>query len=127
MKKFLGFFLTGVLVMGIISAFTLKTDGLNKKKDIDIPEEVNKIIQDRCYGCHNSESKNEKGKKELLFDQLNGLSKAKQAAKLNKIKKEVAEKKMPPEKFLAKYPEKTPTKEEYKKLIKWAKSASKEL
>ena len=30
-----------------------------------IPENINEIFKNSCYGCHNSESKNEKGREIL--------------------------------------------------------------
>ena len=43
------------------------------------------------------------------------------------IAKEVDEGHMPPEKFLAKYPDKNPSKKDKKAVVKWAKAAAKEL
>ena len=73
------------------------------------------------------ESSNDKAKEKLLIDKLTELSKAKLVAKLDGIAEAVGKNEMPPEKFLAKYPDKALTKEEAKQLMDWAKAASEEL
>jgi len=92
-----------------------------------IPEGINSIIDNKCFGCHNSESTNDKAKEKLLFDKLPELSKAKLVSKLDGISEVVGKNEMPPEKFLAKYPDKALTKEESKQLEDWAKTASEDL
>lgn len=90
--------------------------------DNSVPTEVKDVIDNKCYGCHNSESKNEKGKKKLSFDKMSTLSAAKQIGKYEGIHEVVTEAKMPPKKFLAKYPNKALTADETKSLLTWAKS-----
>ena len=89
--------------------------------------EVNAIIDSKCYGCHNSESKNNKGRKKLSFDTMDKLSIYKQIGKYEGIHEVVLESKMPPKKFLAKYPDKALTSNEKEVLIAWAKSKGEEL
>jgi len=92
-----------------------------------IPDEINSIMDNKCFGCHNSESSNDKAKDKLLIDKLAELSKAKLIAKLNGIAETVGKNEMPPEKFLAKYPDKALTKEESKQLKEWAELTTEEL
>jgi uncharacterized membrane protein len=92
-----------------------------------MPADVKEIIDNKCYGCHNSESKNKKGAKKLSFDKLSDLKKIKQVAAMDEIHEVVAEEKMPPAKFLKKYPNKALTDEEFDILTKWAKDTSEEL
>ena len=89
--------------------------------------EVNAIIDSKCYGCHNSESKNNKGRKKLSFDTMDKLSIYKQIGKYEGIHEAVLESEMPPKKFLAKYPDKALTSNEKEVLIAWAKSKGEEL
>ena len=58
--------------------------------------------------CHNTDSKNTKGKMKFNFDKItNGdYSTGKVASKLRKIVSELNENSMPPKKFLSKHPEK---------------------
>jgi len=88
-----------------------------------IPEDVNQIFEKSCFGCHNVESSSDKAKKKLLIDQLAELSKTKLVAKLDDIGEVVAENEMPPEKFLAKYPDKALTEDEANRLKNWANEA----
>jgi hypothetical protein len=99
----------------------------NPEETFTIPDEINSIIDNKCFGCHNTESTNDKAKDKLLIDKLSELSKAKLIAKLNGIAETVGKNEMPPEKFLAKYPDKALTKEESKQLKDWAETTTEEL
>jgi uncharacterized membrane protein len=90
---------------------------------IEIPETVKAVIDNKCYGCHNPNSKGEKSKKKLNWDNFtNGeYSDVKLYIKLDKIEELVSENKMPPAKFLEHYPDKKVTPEEKELLINWAK------
>jgi len=94
---------------------------------IDIPENIQAIISNKCMGCHSDEAKGGKSKSKLNFDKLsNGdYSKGKTISKLGKIAKQLEKGKMPPQKFVAKYPTKKITPEESKLLTDWAVEQSK--
>ncbi len=98
----------------LLTAFTKFNSGpsLNSAPEdkLIIPEGINSILDKSCFGCHNSESTNDKAKEKLLIDKLPDLSKAKLVAKLDGIAEIVGKNEMPPEKFLAKYPDKELTK-----------------
>ena len=103
-------------------SFTTNENEPEKKANkIEIPSNVSEIIDNKCYGCHNSESKNKKGKKKLSFDKLNDLSTYKQIGKLESVHETIVEGEMPPSKFLDKYPNKALTAAEKETLISWAK------
>ncbi|RUA25853.1 MAG: hypothetical protein DSY76_06300 [Bacteroidetes bacterium] len=91
---------------------------------LEIPENIKSILDNSCMGCHNSESKNTKGKMKLNFDKFNNgkYSTGKQIAKLNGIVKTLTKGKMPPKKFVAKYPDHALSADDSKALINWAKS-----
>jgi len=131
MKKYLFLFL--LLTLGIVFvSFTLKSyksDDLAASADnhFEIPDNVQSVIDKSCYGCHNSESQNDKGKKKLQFDELSGLPKHKLTAKLADIAEIINEGEMPPEKFLKKKPEATPTAVEKKILVDWATNTAEKL
>lgn len=95
--------------------------------EFQIPDDVAAIFDKSCFGCHNSESQADKAKQKLLIDQLGSLSKAKLVGKLGEIGEVVEKNEMPPEKFLAKYPENALTDEESKRLKEWTDSAAEEL
>jgi len=98
-----------------------------EKPQYHVPDDVQQIIDNSCYGCHNSESKNEKGKKKLQFDKMSDLKTYKQVGKLADIADVVTEGDMPPEKFLKKYPERQLSKEDTEKLVSWANNLAKQL
>ncbi len=88
--------------------------------DVDIPENVKAVLDSKCYGCHNMEAKADKAKEKLLLDKLNDLSKAKLISALSEIEEVVEEGKMPPEKFLEKYPDKELSSDEGMLIKEWA-------
>jgi uncharacterized membrane protein len=95
--------------------------------DVNIPEDVKSVLDNKCYGCHNMEAKSDKAKDKLLLDKLGDLSKAKLIAKLGDIGEVAGEGAMPPEKFLEQKPEKKLTEEEQKLLVDWAENTADEL
>ncbi len=94
----------------------------------EVPENVQAIIDRSCFGCHNSDSKNEKGKKKLSWDLMkNGYKTHKIIAKLGEIEETLQKNEMPPEKFLAKYPDKKLSDKEREIMIKWAQDMAKKM
>lgn len=94
---------------------------------LEIPENVQQIIDKSCYGCHNSESKSDKGKKKLQWDKLGDMKSYKLIGKLTDIADIVSNSEMPPEQFLEKKPEATPTAVEKKILVDWAENTAMKL
>ncbi len=93
----------------------------------EIPEQVQTIIQHSCYGCHHTASKNLKGKKKLDFDKLAGLKTYKLAGKMQDIVDVLKKGKMPPKKFLAKYPERVLKGAEKEQMLSWAQTVIQKL
>lgn len=89
--------------------------------------EARAIIDQKCFGCHNPESKNEKGKKKLQWDELPKLAKASQSKTMNDMLEVLAEGSMPPEKFLQFKPEAKLTEAEVTTLTAWAETNAKKL
>lgn len=85
-----------------------------------MPENVKAIVQQKCYGCHNAESKNEKGKAKLDWDAFEAEKKSKQLATMSKINEEVVSGEMPPKKFLEMRPEGKLTEAELATLTEWS-------
>lgn len=105
-----------------------KTEVTNIAK-LEIPGNIQGILDKSCMMCHNSESKNTKGKLKLNFDKFtNGdYSKGKLIGKLRGITKVLGKSSMPPKKFLAKHPEKALSAEDSKTLLDWATEQGKAL
>ena len=131
MKKTLIFILAVAALFLILTAFQTASHtaaGVAVSGDeFAVPEDVSAIFDKSCFGCHNVESQAEKAQKKLLIDQLGDLSKAKLVGKLGEIGEVVQKNEMPPEKFLAKYPDKALTEEEAKRLVEWTESAANDL
>ncbi|GAA0879166.1 hypothetical protein GCM10009119_21340 [Algoriphagus jejuensis] len=85
-----------------------------------MPADVKAIVEQKCYGCHNAESKNDKGKEKLDWDAFEASKKSKQMATKGKISEVLAEGEMPPEKFLAQKPEGKLTEAELATLVEWS-------
>lgn len=124
MKKLI-FPLAIIFLAGIMS-FTMYSSRplTDSNDDVEIPENVKKVIDSKCWGCHNENGNSLKGKTKLKFDQLSTLSKAKLISKLDDIAEELEEGKMPPSGFLKKNPDKKLSEEEAKVIIEWAHNAS---
>ena len=97
------------------------------KSASEMPENVEAIIKKSCFGCHNTDSKNEDAKGELDFKKLNTLSAMKQISAYKHIGETVEDNDMPPKKFLEKYPDRKLTSEEKQVLIAWAKKEAEAL
>lgn len=131
MKKHTYLIITIVLSLGLIS-FTLQSNSDSENpsssdEHFEIPDNVQQVIDKSCFGCHNSESQSEKGKKKLQWDKLGDLKTYKLVGKLTDIADVVYGADMPPEKFLEKKPEATPTAVEKKILAEWAENTAKQL
>ena len=85
------------------------------------------IIDNKCFGCHNPEAKNEKARKKLMWDELPKLAKDKQLKTMNDMLEVMAESKMPPAKFLEFKPEAKLTEAEATTLTNWAEANAKKL
>lgn len=96
------------------------------KDTIEIPVEVQSILENKCFECHTSESKGSKSKLKLNFDKFaNGdYSNGKLVSKFGKITKQLNNNKMPPKKYLGKNPDKKLSSEESELIVSWATEQS---
>ena len=107
------------LFMNFNSASESNSNPNNDK--YEVPEDIQLIIDNTCKGCHMSDSKNEKSRKKLSWDKMkDGYKTHEIIAKLMDIQEVLKESAMPPEKFLAKYPDKNIDPKDKEKLKKWA-------
>jgi len=107
--------LSGIL---LILAFTLMSS-VNANNGGDMPDEVEKILENTCYGCHSTGAKAEDAVKALDFKKWDQLKPAKKVGALNEIKEVLEEGTMPPEKFLKHYPDKALKKDYKEKILEW--------
>lgn len=97
---------------------------LIKKKVITMPENVKKVIDNSCFGCHNTDSRNDDAKEELDFKTLDQLTATQKLGALKHIRETIEENEMPPKKFLEHKPEKALTQAQKELLINWVKQES---
>ena len=116
---------SAVLFLNFNNSDEVKSANENTSNEFSIPADVKEILDNSCYGCHNSDSKNIKGKSKIKFDQLGNLKTHKLVGKLGNVSEAIGKEKMPPKKFLQKYPESTLTSEQKELLINWAESTAK--
>jgi hypothetical protein len=121
------FMLSIILLMSFTLDNTNTNFASNPGDKFKIPDDINQIFENSCFGCHNVEAQSDKAKKKLLIDQLSELSTSKLIGKLDAIAEAVKENEMPPEKFLAKYPDNKLTEEESARLQEWANATVDEL
>jgi uncharacterized membrane protein len=112
-----GLFLTFFFVSFMLSA----ADKAPAKELAKMPENVKSVIENKCMGCHNTDSKNDKAKEKLDFKTMEGLAKIKKIGTFNHIVEALEKNEMPPEKFLDRYPDKKLSEEEAKMIMDWAK------
>ena len=114
----------------VVLAISLQSNtGINEavSNELDIPEDVKVVLDNKCFGCHNVEAQSDKAKDKLLLDKIGELSKAELVAALGDINEVMVENEMPPEKFLEKKPEGKLTDDERKLIMEWSEKASDEL
>jgi hypothetical protein len=95
--------------------------------NIEYPETVKKVIDQKCYGCHSIEGKSDDAKKALMWDNIPNLDKGKLVATLNHIIEVLEDGTMPPEDVVKKYPEAKLLPEESKILKDWAEKTAETL
>ena len=123
MKKL--FLIPAVAIIGLlffqgISKSDSETEPLSHVMATDMPPQVKAIVEQKCYGCHNAESKNEKAKEKLDWDEFEASKRAKQIATKGKIVEVLEAGDMPPAKFLEKKPEGKLTEAELATLLEWS-------
>ena len=94
---------------------------------IQYPANVKTIIDNKCYDCHSEKGDDEDAKEELLWDNINKLSKMDQLFTMDAIVESIEDGEMPPEDHLKKHPEDALSKEEAKLLIDWAEGIAAKL
>jgi uncharacterized membrane protein len=123
-KRFFSF----AIAVFLFSSFLVSaTEFQTEAKTVKMPDDVKAIIEKSCFGCHNTDSKNDKAKEKLDLKTLDSLTKNKMIATLKDISETIEENEMPPAKFLEKNPDKKLTDAEKKILMDWANSEAKAL
>ena len=131
MKK--SFLLPTLAILGLLFIQgTSKTDAVSEYGlhaiAPDMPANVKAVVEQKCYGFHNAESKNEKGKAKLDWDAFEATKKSKQLATMAKINEVLVEGEMPPARYLENRPEGKLSESDLATLMEWSagKKKSKE-
>lgn len=117
--------LSAAFVVGLLFFQAIQKPSMESHEELSmdgpkLPADVKAVVESKCYGCHNAEAKNEKGKKKLDWDEFEASKKSKQLATMSKINEVLIENAMPPEKFLEFKPEGKLTDEEKAVLMEWS-------
>ena len=117
-------YLTGLILIFFLASVLIsatKIQSGQQEKEL-FPKEVNAIIQQKCFGCHNTESRNEKAKEDLVFDTLDSLSTVKKIGAFRHIEEVINKNEMPPERFLERFPDNKLTDDDKKALLSWTQA-----
>lgn len=128
MKKILLALSACFLTIVLFSAFPTGKPQIPHKDNSTLlklfPANVGSVLDNSCFRCHTTGSKNADAKKEVNFNEWEKYSIIKKVNKLKKMCETVTEGEMPPEKFLNIFPQKKLTEEEVKVLCDWVKTES---
>jgi len=113
------------LVLLLSSSISFADEKPDEKKiTLKMPEDVRAVVDNSCFGCHNTDSRNEDAREHLDFKTMHQLSDIKKLGAFKEIREVIEENEMPPKKFLERRPEKELTEEQKKILIDWVKKES---
>ncbi len=119
------------LTLLFMSLFSFSILANEPEDPVKLPGQMSKdvkaVVENKCYGCHNTDSKNDKAKEDLDFKTLDDLSKIKKISAYKEIIEVLEENEMPPKKFLDHYPDKKLTEAEKKAVMVWAKKEAESL
>jgi hypothetical protein len=112
--------LAAALAMMAFAYRTGKTFNPPQDKPASVfPENVQKILENICFNCHDDASSNAKAKAKVNFSTWGEMSDAKKVAKMQNISDEITKDDMPPAKYTNDHPDKALTKEQKDILNKW--------
>jgi len=123
MKKL--FLIPFVVIIGLLflqgkSVTSSESATITDAKHAELPANVKAVVDQKCYGCHNANSKNEKGKAKLDWDAVDKMKKSKRMAAMEKVSEVLAKGEMPPKKFLENKPEAALSEAELATLVEWS-------
>jgi hypothetical protein len=106
-----------------VMAFTYSSNPSSSAPQLKVipafPEGVQKILDVSCTDCHSDASSNDKSKAKLNLTDWSSLSDSKKVGKMQDMLDVINKGEMPPEKYIAKYPEHALTKENKDLLVKY--------
>jgi len=123
MKKFFRFeyLLCQMALIVMLASIRITSGQTGQKQTSPIPENINKIFQTSCYGCHGSNGRILPMTK-LNFSKWAEYGAEKEAELASKICSTFNDGSMPPKSVRKSNPELIPTKEQTALICKWAES-----
>jgi hypothetical protein len=111
------------ILLSVCIASPMKAQSIQKEaeKSKPVPAAVTAILEKSCIGCH-SDDGSSIAKTHVNFTKWSEYSAEEMASTGEDIAKIVNKDKMPPKKFLKKYPESKLTEAEKTTLVKWAEA-----
>lgn len=116
------------LVLGFVFCFSLTSDAQRPKNQVVFADstysltfslEVANIIDNKCYGCHSPNSRNEKAKEKFTWMGIQTLEAVDAVGFLEEMHEVLTEGAMPPKKMLERFPNAKLTDEEVATLKAW--------
>ena len=109
--------LPGIIIL--LAAVLLSARDLQKGGEI--PEDVQAILSASCYACHTTDAGSKDALKAVDFKKWDDYGSVKKIAILNNIREVVEAGKMPPGKYLSRYPDKALSSRDQETIVEWSK------
>uniref|UniRef100_UPI0040484899 heme-binding domain-containing protein n=1 Tax=Roseivirga sp. TaxID=1964215 RepID=UPI0040484899 len=97
------------------------------QEGITFPENIQKIIDAKCMGCHKPDARNEKAKEKLQWEKVATMNAEEQAHLVAELFEILEEGKMPPPRMVERNPDMKLTDDETKQLLAWVEAEDKRL
>lgn len=104
-----------------------KVDVILLEEGITFPENVQKIITEKCTSCHKPDARNEKAREKLQWVKVPEMNKEEQEHLIAELFEVLEDGKMPPKKTVERKPEMKLSPEETKILLAWIEVEEKRL
>ncbi len=117
MKKNFWIFALTAASLVIVAGFTYR----DIQPSEEIPEDVAAVLNNSCFGCHNSEGRNEDAKEAVEFDKWDSLNVVHKISTLSEINEVLEEGTMPPAMMLERFPDRALTDEQVMMVRDWSK------
>ena len=124
-NKFLASGFATFLLMSFVLINTTKQEP--EKIKAEMPANVKTVIENKCFGCHNTDSRNDKAKEKLDFKSFHELKTFKKIGSLRDMQEVLEKGEMPPEKFLERFPDRKLSEEESEIISTWVKEEANNL
>jgi hypothetical protein len=113
-----------LIVLAGALLFIFQSFLLNRNASLEVPEEVNQILESSCYDCHSSAGQNDDALKALNFENWEEYRLTKQIGLLGEIAEVIEKDKMPPAKYLEFKPDRKLSDSQKELIMKWTEEAS---